>query len=195
VQSQRRSAARLRVRSKAEMSHATLLPLRFCTSYLPLAGRIGRRGIASCSIPPLDGEGGALAWARGVGWCACPHPDAAKKRRRTSLQGGGMESVAAPRPDTRLHCRDANAHVTRARQIFSPGANPRGMRGWRAEKRKILRRRLRCRTRQAPLGAPHALIFVRYRASRYLSADRGRPWHERMLICSDLSDRQAPLSP
>ena len=31
-------------------------------------------------------------------------------------------------------------------------------RGWRAEKRKILWFRIRCRIRRAPLGAPYALM-------------------------------------
>jgi len=52
-----------------------------------------------------------------------------------------------------------------------------------APKSANLWHRLRRRKRQAPLGAPHALSLGRYRASRYLSADRGRPQIERMLIC------------
>jgi hypothetical protein len=44
------------------------------------------------------------------------------------------------------------AHTKASRR----GLSPRGMRGWRAEKRKILWLRIRCRTRQAPFGAPHA---------------------------------------
>ena len=71
-----------------------------------------------------------------------------------------------------------------ARQILSPGLRPRGMREMARRKSQILWLRLRRRKRQAPFGAPHALFPVRYRASRYLSADRGRPQIKRMSLAA-----------
>ncbi len=54
------------------------------------------------------------------------------------------------------------------------------MKGVARRKAQTFGVRIRCRTRRAPLGAPHALL-VRYRASRYLSACRVAHL-ERMLI-------------
>jgi hypothetical protein len=69
------------------------------SSYLPLAGRsdAARRRHRGRARP--CGTHGVASWQS-------PTP-ASQERRRTSPQGGGMESVAALRRDMRLRCRGA----------------------------------------------------------------------------------------
>ena len=167
MQLQRRNAAHLRLCSKAEESHATLLPRRECACH----SRIPFRFTAHPS-PHRP----------------APHPPRAMRaasspqgERSLDRCGALFSSPLGERVARRFSGEPGEGD---ARQILSPGLRPRGMREMARRKSQILWLRLRRRKRQAPFGAPHALFSVRYRASRYLSADRGRPQIKRMSLAA-----------
>jgi len=83
---------------------------------------------------------------------------------------GALPLQAAFRCGARFH---SSPFLLAGMTVRLAGLDPRGLRGMARRETQTYGVRIRCRTRRAPRGAPHTLS-VRYRASRCLSAMRGR---------------------
>jgi hypothetical protein len=169
-----------------------LAEITFVPTIVSVIDSLSFFAVAANPIPPLDGSAAGRA-GRGDELRRRPHPDAAKLRRRTSPRGGGMECAAPARhADMLLPCRDAfAASGVCSSLILRDGRSallrmrspvpPNGLRpkGWRAERRNPMASRSQGRPR-GRLSARHMRITQQ---------------RQRMLICDDLANGRAALSP